>query len=256
MNTRPLRLTSLAVAAVSMAAVPARAWWDGGRGRGGGWAAASGGHWAAGGYGHANSGTYGNYGNGVHYATGSKGGSVAAGQWPVGRVQEWANQFRQLRHDGVRHALRDRIVWRGGRDQQRALGRREQRRVRLRHPLCRRHERQRVPPSGRGEPVLRDRLLQLRRLVHRGRRGGPAWPSAPRWGATVAAASHPAPVVVVPPPPPVVVAGYVMGDTYVALPRGCSYTPVAGSAYYFCNGAWFRPAFGANGTYYRVVPAP
>jgi hypothetical protein len=51
-------------------------------------------------------------------------------------------------------------------------------------------------------------------------------------------------------------AGYAVGDVYAALPRGCAYDPVGSSAYYACGGVWFHPYYGANGLYYRVVPAP
>ena len=59
------------------------------------------------------------------------------------------------------------------------------------------------------------------------------------------------------PPPPVYAApAYYPGTVYPVLPPGCGYRPYAGMAYYNCNGAWFRPAYGANGAYYTVVPAP
>jgi hypothetical protein len=49
---------------------------------------------------------------------------------------------------------------------------------------------------------------------------------------------------------------YTIGTVYPALPDGCAYTPYGGAVYYTCNGVWFAPAYGANGTYYNVVPAP
>jgi hypothetical protein len=49
---------------------------------------------------------------------------------------------------------------------------------------------------------------------------------------------------------------YTTGTIYAALPAGCAYSPYGGAAYWSCNGAWFRPSYGANGTYYQVVPAP
>lgn len=49
---------------------------------------------------------------------------------------------------------------------------------------------------------------------------------------------------------------YVMNDIYPALPAGCAYSPVGGLAYYNCAGTWFSPYYGANGLFYRVVPAP
>ena len=51
-------------------------------------------------------------------------------------------------------------------------------------------------------------------------------------------------------------AGYVVGDVYAALPAGCAYSPVGGSAYYTCGGSWFSPYYGANGMYYRAIAAP
>jgi hypothetical protein len=36
-------------------------------------------------------------------------------------------------------------------------------------------------------------------------------------------------------------------------------TPVSGrlgSTYYLYGNTWFKPSYGANGVYYRVVPAP
>jgi len=47
-----------------------------------------------------------------------------------------------------------------------------------------------------------------------------------------------------------------IGATYGYLPSGCAYSPFGGAAYYNCGGYWVRPAYGANGVYYTVVPAP
>ena len=51
-------------------------------------------------------------------------------------------------------------------------------------------------------------------------------------------------------------AAYAYGDIYAALPAGCVAKPYGGVAYYNCGGWWFSPNYGANGLYYRVVPAP
>jgi hypothetical protein len=51
-------------------------------------------------------------------------------------------------------------------------------------------------------------------------------------------------------------AGWALGATYGYLPSGCTYTNTAGAAYYQCPSGWLRPAYGANGVYYTVVPAP
>ena len=47
-----------------------------------------------------------------------------------------------------------------------------------------------------------------------------------------------------------------MGAIYPKLPSGCTLSTVGGASYYDCAGTWFSPSFGANGVYYRVVPAP
>jgi len=48
---------------------------------------------------------------------------------------------------------------------------------------------------------------------------------------------------------------YAMGAIYATLPAGCAMSTVAGMTYYHCSNAWFQPSYGANGVYYRVVPA-
>ncbi|HUO53140.1 MAG TPA: hypothetical protein VMU18_00250, partial [Rhodoblastus sp.] len=47
-----------------------------------------------------------------------------------------------------------------------------------------------------------------------------------------------------------------VGATYGYLPTGCAYTFVSGQAFYHCPAGWLQPAYGANGLYYRVAPAP
>jgi hypothetical protein len=49
---------------------------------------------------------------------------------------------------------------------------------------------------------------------------------------------------------------YVMGAIYATLPAGCITPNVQGNTYYLCGNTWFQPSYGANGVYYRVVPAP
>jgi hypothetical protein len=51
-------------------------------------------------------------------------------------------------------------------------------------------------------------------------------------------------------------ATYSMGAIYTTLPPGCVLSPSGGKNYYYCNGTWFSPSYGANGVYYRVVPVP
>jgi hypothetical protein len=49
---------------------------------------------------------------------------------------------------------------------------------------------------------------------------------------------------------------FAMGAVYAALPAGCISPKVQGSTYYLCGNTWFQPSYGANGVYYRVIPAP
>jgi hypothetical protein len=49
---------------------------------------------------------------------------------------------------------------------------------------------------------------------------------------------------------------YPIGAIYAAPPAGCSPTTLAGTTYYLCGNNWLQPSYGANGVFYRVVPAP
>jgi hypothetical protein len=49
---------------------------------------------------------------------------------------------------------------------------------------------------------------------------------------------------------------YAMNAIYPTLPSGCTAETSHGTTLYVCNHTWFKPSFGANGVYYRVVPAP
>lgn len=53
-----------------------------------------------------------------------------------------------------------------------------------------------------------------------------------------------------------VAAGSQAPTYYGTLPAGCVYKPFGSEAYYQCSGFWVEPAFGANGVYYKTVPAP
>jgi hypothetical protein len=46
------------------------------------------------------------------------------------------------------------------------------------------------------------------------------------------------------------------GGTYTTLPANCLYQMVGGANYFRCGAMWLKPAFGANGVYYRAIPAP
>jgi hypothetical protein len=62
--------------------------------------------------------------------------------------------------------------------------------------------------------------------------------------------------VVVASPAPVASGVFAMGGVYAAVPAGSITIPKNGTTYYLNGNTWFQPAFGANGVYYRVVPAP
>jgi hypothetical protein len=47
-----------------------------------------------------------------------------------------------------------------------------------------------------------------------------------------------------------------MGQVVAVVPAGCATPNVQGQSYYLCGNTWFSPSYGANGVYYRVVPAP
>ena len=51
-------------------------------------------------------------------------------------------------------------------------------------------------------------------------------------------------------------ASYAMGVNYATLPTGAMTINRGGTTYYLSGNTWFQPAYGANGVYYRVVPAP
>jgi hypothetical protein len=49
---------------------------------------------------------------------------------------------------------------------------------------------------------------------------------------------------------------YTTGVKYAALPAGSMTINKSGTTYYLSGNTWFQPAYGANGIYYEVVPAP
>jgi hypothetical protein len=52
-------------------------------------------------------------------------------------------------------------------------------------------------------------------------------------------------------------AAYSIGEMTTSVPTsGCANQIVSGVTYYVCGSTWFKPAYGANGLYYTVVPAP
>ena len=51
-------------------------------------------------------------------------------------------------------------------------------------------------------------------------------------------------------------APYSIGGIYPTLPPGCVTPNVGGTTYDLCGNNWYKPSYGANGVYYRAVPAP
>jgi hypothetical protein len=49
---------------------------------------------------------------------------------------------------------------------------------------------------------------------------------------------------------------FSMGAVYAVLPAGATVVNQGGVSYYISGSTWFKPAYGANGVYYTVVPAP
>ena len=47
-----------------------------------------------------------------------------------------------------------------------------------------------------------------------------------------------------------------MGSTFVSLPTGGGLRTMSGQTFYQCGNSWVRPAYGANGVFYTVVPMP
>jgi len=47
-----------------------------------------------------------------------------------------------------------------------------------------------------------------------------------------------------------------VGAIVAKLPPGSMSINKGGTTYYLNNNTWYKPAYGANGVYYRVVPTP
>jgi len=47
-----------------------------------------------------------------------------------------------------------------------------------------------------------------------------------------------------------------VGSIQATLPAGCAKPVVGGKTYYPCGNTWFKPCYGANGVYYRVITPP
>ena len=93
-----------------------------------------------------------------------------------------------------------------------------------------------------------DRALTIYFALPADMNGGTWW-NDPRTPVAVGSAAS-APL---PPPPPT---HFAMGTNYATLPAGCVMPKVGNATYYLCGNTWFKPLYGANGVYYRVVPTP
>jgi hypothetical protein len=49
---------------------------------------------------------------------------------------------------------------------------------------------------------------------------------------------------------------YAIGTIVTTLPDGCGNATVGSATYFLCGNTWFKPSYGANGVYYRVIEAP
>lgn len=246
-------LSAIACAAMACLLVqPAAAWFRGGGSYGGGhWgAAAGGGHWAAGGFGHYGSGTYGTTSGGTHYATTSRGGSAEAGNgsWSAtsasGRTNSgsygttaYGTHYATGSYGGA-VATND-GHWAGESNGTYAYGNHYyggSTYYGAYHPpavVNRSYGTGCYSCGGWGAAAAG---LAVGTAI-----GAAAATTANLNGAAAATAAY---------------RGYIVGDTYAALPVGCNYTPMAGTVYYSCGGPWFTPYYGANGMYYRVVLPP
>ena len=244
-RTGPLALAVLAVVSTS----PANAWMRGGETAEGGHygAAASDGHWAAGANGHAASGTYGTSSNGTHYATTAKGGSAEAGGG------SWSSQSASGKTNGGSYgttgngthyatgsygggvAANNGHVAAAGPNGQYAYGT---------------HYTGTTAYGGAYHPPV-----VVNQYYGTGCYNCGGWNAGAAVAAGAVAGAVVANAVVAARPPPVGVV-YAPGDVYSALPSGCAARVAGGMVYYACGSTWFSPAYGANGTYYRVVAPP
>jgi hypothetical protein len=228
---------------------PAGAWMRGGETAGGGHygAAASNGHWAAGANGHTASGTYGTTAGGTHYATNSKGGSAEAGNG------SWSSQSASGKTNsgsygttayGTHYATgsyggavaTNNGHWAGESNGQYAYGT---------------HYAGTTTYAGAYHPPT-----VVNQYYGTGCYNCGGWSGAGAVAAGVAVGAAVGVAAANTANANAAAAAYANGTIYAALPAGCAYTPFNGATYYNCGAAWFSPAYGANGVYYRVVPPP
>jgi hypothetical protein len=246
-------LSAVAYAAMACLLVqPAAAWFRGGGSYGGGhWGAAAGsGHWAAGGFGHYGSGTYGTTSGGTHYATTSRGGSAEAGNgsWSAtsasGRSNSgsygttaYGTHYATGSYGGA-VATND-GHWAGESNGAYAYGS---------------HYYGGSTYYGAYHPPA-----VVNQYYGTGCYSCGGWGAAAAGlavGTAIGAAAATTANLNAAAAATAAYRGYIVGDTYAALPAGCNYTPMGGTVYYSCGGPWFTPYYGANGMYYRVVAPP
>jgi hypothetical protein len=257
MFMRPIGAVITAAALALAQVQPAGAWVKSEETAGGGHygAAASNGHWAAGANGHTASGTYGTTANGTHYATDAKGGTASAsnGSWSSQSASGKTNSGSYgTTANGTHYATgsyggavaTNNGHWAGESNGQYAYGT---------------HYSGNTAYGGAYHPPAVVNQYYGTGCYNCGGWGGAgavAAGVAVGAAAGVAVGAATANAANAQAAAAYAAAGYAPGDIYVALPAGCGYAPFNGNAYYNCGGTWFSPAYGANGLYYRVVPAP
>jgi hypothetical protein len=246
-----MKLSLSAIACMTVACLvvhPASAWMRGGGSAGGGhWgAAAGGGHWAAGADGHYGSGTYGTTSGGTHYATTSRGGSATAsnGSWSSTSASGHTNSGSYgTTAYGTHYATGSyggAVATNNGHVAAESNGQ---------YAYGTRYAGTATYAGAYHPPAVVNQYYGTG-CYNCGGWGGAAARVAVGAAVGVAAVSAANANAAAPH------SGYVVGDVYAALPAGCGYSPVGGSAYYSCGGTWFSPYYGANGMYYRAIPAP
>lgn len=249
-----------ACASAALPVAPAGAWFNRGDfhagSYGGHWGAASNGHWASGGWGHSNSGTYGTTSSGEHYATGSNGGSAEAGNG------SWSAQGNGKSNSGTYGTTAYGTHYATGQNGAVATNDGHWAAENGGTYAYGSHYGGETTWSGAYHPPT-----VVNSYYGSGCYNCGGWPAAgaaavgglavgAAVGATAATAANATANANAYAAGVAAGTSYAMGSIYMALPPACVYTPIASTTYYQCNGVWFSPSYGANGVYYRVVPAP
>jgi hypothetical protein len=211
-------------------------------------AAAGGGHWAAGANGRTASGTYGTTAGGTHYATDSRGGSVAAGNG------SWASQSASGRTNsgsygttgyGTHYATGSyggAVATNNGHTVAESNGQ---------YAYGNHYSGTTTYAGAYHPPTVVNQYYGTGCYNCGGWNGAGAAAAGLAVGTAVGVAAVSAANANA-----AASAAYAYGDVYAALPAGCGYASYSGRAYYNCGAVWFSPSYGANGVYYRVVPPP